>query len=115
MLSILLSLHSQMLAFCPQAAVVQLQGQEEAAGGEGWCYLISPFVRSKMLPRNQAADLPLHLDGCNLVTCQCPGKQVFVKFSSYPGKGDFLIRKKGDGNGCKEEANNAFQGCSKER
>lgn len=117
MLSILLSSHSQMLAFCPQTAVVQLQGPEEAAGGEEWLYLISLFARSKMFPRNQAADgkMPLRLGGCNLVTCPCPEKQVFVNFDSYHGEGDFLTRKKGDGNDCKEETNGVFHGCSTER
>lgn len=81
MLSILLSLHSQMLAFRPLTAVVQLQRQEEGAGGEEWLYLISLFVRSKMFPRNQGADLPLHLGAqeskCLSILTPLMGKGVF--------------------------------------
>lgn len=92
MLSILLILHSQMLAVCPQTADVQLHRQEDSAGGE-WLHLIS-LARSKMFPRNQAAASPLHPGGHDLVTWPCRRKQVFVIFVSHQGKEDFLTRKK---------------------
>lgn len=63
----------------------------------GCSYLISLFVRSKMFLRNQPTDFPLHPGSHHWVTWSSLGKQVYVIFSAYGGKKDFLTRPKAMG------------------